>query len=195
MSSPLCQKQERANQSDKHEGKDWDNGHQYHIDLWTGSTTVNGGRIQIECENSLPGGQQTIIRHPATDLDTDTTPFFSNGNCNRNTFDVGSTSSYCAGGGRGVGDTSGGGSRSSNAGTVATKTRISSSSTQVTTSQTRAPQGGQECTWEGHCLGKSSKLRSISTLEIADIDIGASCGDLNDCDGQLICVNSKCALP
>ncbi|KAL8627063.1 hypothetical protein Q9189_007231 [Teloschistes chrysophthalmus] len=153
-------------------GKDWDNGHQYHIDLWTGSTTVNGGRIQIECENSLPGGQQTIIRHPATDLDTDTTPFFSNGNCNRNTFDVGSTSSYCAGGGRGVGDTSGGGSRSSNAGTVATKTRISSSSTQVTTSQTRAPQGGQECTWEGHCLGghgHAFEVKSGTSFRIIDI--------------------------
>ncbi|KAL9582062.1 MAG: hypothetical protein Q9212_003513 [Teloschistes hypoglaucus] len=146
-------------------GKDWDNGRQYHIDLWTGSTTVDGGQTQIECENSLPGGQQTIIRHPANDLDTDTTPLFSNGNCNRKTYDVGSSPSLCAGGGGGGGGgaSSGRSSKSSNTGSVATKTRISTSSTLLsTTSQTRTPQGNQGCTWEGHCLGKSLVWAKLS---------------------------------
>ncbi|KAI4235781.1 MAG: hypothetical protein L6R40_006376 [Gallowayella cf. fulva] len=66
--------------------QDWDNSRQYHIDLWTGSTTVNGGNTQIECENSLPGGQQTIVRNPSNSFEMDTNPFFASGNCNRKTF-------------------------------------------------------------------------------------------------------------
>jgi hypothetical protein len=46
---------------------DWDNG-EWHIDLWTGATNENGGQTQIDCEDSLPGGQQLVIRDPPTTL-------------------------------------------------------------------------------------------------------------------------------
>jgi hypothetical protein len=42
-----------------------------HIDLWTGSSTVNGGQDQINCENNLTPGSQTIVRQPAKNLPVD----------------------------------------------------------------------------------------------------------------------------
>jgi hypothetical protein len=50
---------------------DWQSG-QWHADLWTGSTT-NGGQTQIDCENSLPGGPQLVIRGPPTNLAVNST--------------------------------------------------------------------------------------------------------------------------
>lgn len=46
---------------------DYGNG-QNHIDIWTGSSTVNGGQDQINCEDNLTfGGQYSIVRDPPTD--------------------------------------------------------------------------------------------------------------------------------
>ena len=46
---------------------DWNNGI-YHIDIWTGSTTKDGGQDQIDCENELtPDEGQTVIRYGNTD--------------------------------------------------------------------------------------------------------------------------------
>lgn len=44
-----------------------------HIDLWTGSTTVNGGQEQIQCENDLTPAErsQTIVRQPSQNLPVD----------------------------------------------------------------------------------------------------------------------------
>jgi hypothetical protein len=43
-----------------------------HIDIWTGSITKNGGKVQIGCENTLtPGDMQTMVRNPAPDLPVD----------------------------------------------------------------------------------------------------------------------------
>jgi hypothetical protein len=44
---------------------DWSNGI-WHIDVWTGSTTVNGGQDQINCEDDLTPEErsQTIVRRP-----------------------------------------------------------------------------------------------------------------------------------
>ncbi|KAL8845734.1 MAG: hypothetical protein Q9221_009121 [Calogaya cf. arnoldii] len=42
---------------------DWKSG-KYHIDLWTGSSTVNGGASQIQCENNLTPSTQSIVRQP-----------------------------------------------------------------------------------------------------------------------------------
>jgi hypothetical protein len=45
---------------------DFNNG-QNHIDIWTGSSTVNGGQNQINCEDNLTfGGQYSIVRNPPT---------------------------------------------------------------------------------------------------------------------------------
>jgi hypothetical protein len=43
-----------------------------HIDIWTGSTTVNGGAIQDKCEKMLtPTGLQPMIRNPNIGLPVD----------------------------------------------------------------------------------------------------------------------------
>ena len=52
-------------------GSDWDSKKQYHIDLWTGSNTAGGGQDQIDCEDNLPGGSQTIILDPPSGLPVD----------------------------------------------------------------------------------------------------------------------------
>lgn len=50
---------------------DWNNG-QAHIDIWTGSNSSGGGDAQIDCEDNLTsGGQYSIVRQPATDLEVD----------------------------------------------------------------------------------------------------------------------------
>lgn len=50
---------------------DWNSKGEYHIDLWTGSNTASGGQNQINCEDSLPGGSQTIILDPPNSLPVD----------------------------------------------------------------------------------------------------------------------------
>ncbi|CAL8580568.1 hypothetical protein XPA_006290, partial [Xanthoria parietina] len=49
---------------------DWKTG-KYHIDLWTGSSTVNGGANQIQCENNLTPNAQSIVRQPPSNLAVD----------------------------------------------------------------------------------------------------------------------------
>ncbi|EXJ81106.1 hypothetical protein A1O3_07394 [Capronia epimyces CBS 606.96] len=50
---------------------DWKSGKQ-HIDIWTGSNTVDGGQQQFNCEDALtPNAQQTIIRNPDFNLEVD----------------------------------------------------------------------------------------------------------------------------
>jgi len=39
-----------------------------HIDLWTGSSTVNGGQDQLDCKIDLMPDSQTIIRQPGQNL-------------------------------------------------------------------------------------------------------------------------------
>lgn len=47
---------------------DWDNG-QYHIDIWTGSATQDGGQAQIDCEDDLtPNSNHQVVRNPSTSL-------------------------------------------------------------------------------------------------------------------------------
>jgi hypothetical protein len=56
---------------------DWDSGNGfYHIDLWTGSSTVNGGNDQIQCEDDLTPDPQSIVRNPATNYAVDSTLSF-----------------------------------------------------------------------------------------------------------------------
>ncbi|KAL8809668.1 MAG: hypothetical protein Q9223_003367 [Gallowayella weberi] len=55
---------------------DWQSG-KYHIDLWTGSSTVNGGSNQIQCENNLTPNAQSIVRQPPNNLPVDCTYFQS----------------------------------------------------------------------------------------------------------------------
>ncbi len=52
---------------------DWDSKGEYHIDLWTGSNVAGGGQDQINCEDNLPGGSQTIILDPPNSLPVDST--------------------------------------------------------------------------------------------------------------------------
>lgn len=91
---------------------DWDSQGLYHIDLWTGSNQQSGGDDQTNCEYSLPGGSQTIIKNPPGNLAVDTTPLYdvSSQACYTTTYSVGDTSSLCSGGGS---SGSGGGSQPS----------------------------------------------------------------------------------
>ncbi|EMD64870.1 hypothetical protein GGP41_002870 [Bipolaris sorokiniana] len=52
-----------------------------HIDVWTGSTTVNGGQNQIQCENDLTPADrsQTIVRQPSANLPVDKTNLYVKG--------------------------------------------------------------------------------------------------------------------
>lgn len=54
---------------------DWDGSQKYHIDLWTGSNTVDGKDALVACENSLPGGSNTIINNAPSGLPVDRKPF------------------------------------------------------------------------------------------------------------------------
>lgn len=49
---------------------DWKSG-KYHIDIWTGSSTVNGGNNQIQCEDKLTPNPQSIVRQPPSNLPVD----------------------------------------------------------------------------------------------------------------------------
>lgn len=52
-----------------------------HVDVWTGSSTVDGGQTQIQCENSLTPDAQPILRQPPEDLPVDSTELFADGQC------------------------------------------------------------------------------------------------------------------
>lgn len=49
---------------------DWNDG-TWHIDVWIGSSTTNGGDNQINCEDDLTPDSQSIILNPASDLEVD----------------------------------------------------------------------------------------------------------------------------
>ncbi|KAI9703505.1 MAG: hypothetical protein M1820_005809 [Bogoriella megaspora] len=56
---------------------DWANG-KAHVDIWTGSSTVNGGSTQEDCENSLtPDGGQEVLRQPASTYTVDWLALYS----------------------------------------------------------------------------------------------------------------------
>ncbi|KAJ5398340.1 hypothetical protein N7509_006453 [Penicillium cosmopolitanum] len=55
---------------------DYSNG-EPHIDIWTGSSNINGGQNQIDCEDNLTyGGRYTIVRNPPTNYGVNTSPLF-----------------------------------------------------------------------------------------------------------------------
>jgi hypothetical protein len=70
--TPLFQKYFYKGDSCQHCSTDWGNWgncyHVDHVDLWSGSTYLNGGQDQINCEDNLPGGKQLIVREPPSDL-------------------------------------------------------------------------------------------------------------------------------
>ncbi|PWY67119.1 hypothetical protein BO94DRAFT_612331 [Aspergillus sclerotioniger CBS 115572] len=78
---------------------DYENGKR-HIDIWTGSTTSNGGDAQIDCEDDLtPDDSQTIIIDPSSSLTVNTGKLFSDGSCHTsNTYTDADASSYCSSG-------------------------------------------------------------------------------------------------
>jgi len=57
--------------------EDWASGIR-HIDIWTGSATVNGGDEQIQCENSFtPDNSITVVRSPASTYEVDITALYA----------------------------------------------------------------------------------------------------------------------
>jgi hypothetical protein len=64
-------------------GQDWKH-HNWHVDLWMGSNTVNGKQKIIDCEDNLtidngaPGTGEIIV-NPAKNLPVNTTKLFTNG--------------------------------------------------------------------------------------------------------------------
>ncbi|KAE8148612.1 hypothetical protein BDV25DRAFT_157955 [Aspergillus avenaceus] len=57
--------------------REWGN-RVWHIDVWTGSNTVNGGNSQVDCEVKLTPTPQDkpIVRRPGANLAVDTTPLY-----------------------------------------------------------------------------------------------------------------------
>lgn len=49
---------------------DWQN-RQWHIDIWTGSSSQDGGQDQINCEDDLTPNAQSIILNPDSGLEVD----------------------------------------------------------------------------------------------------------------------------
>ncbi|CAF9942372.1 hypothetical protein IMSHALPRED_003643 [Imshaugia aleurites] len=79
---------------------DWDPKGEYHIDLWTGSNIAGGGQDQINLEDSLPGGSQTIILDPPNSLPVDTTPLYDQptNQSHETTYSIPDSSTLCASG-------------------------------------------------------------------------------------------------
>lgn len=164
---------------------DYDSKGEYHIDLWTGSNTAGGGQDQINCEDSLPGGSQTIVLDPPNSLPVDTTPLYDqpSNQCHKATYSVPDPSSLCPGG-------SGGGSQAPSifptlsatsyassvhqynpTGTGYTPSTLSTVSNPASSSSASA---STLCTWEGHCRGDP-------------------CRTFNDCVGSDVCTRGVCA--
>lgn len=137
----------------------------------------------------MTGGSQTIVRNPSSTLPTDTTPFFSDGNCNKKTFTVGPESSLCSGSGSGGGD----GPSSSKTSTTTTHKSSTTSVPSTLMTATRPAPSDTQCTWQGHCHGIALPPDHRSMLMLLILPTGNSCNDYNDCDGQLICIKGKCA--
>jgi len=57
-------------------GEDWTSGI-WHVDVWVGSNSVNGGQDQINCEDTLTVGNQILLRNPPSNLPVDTTALYS----------------------------------------------------------------------------------------------------------------------
>ena len=56
---------------------DWNNG-QYHIDIWTGSSSQSGGQAQIDCEDRLtPDRGHNVVRGGSQSHDVNTGPLYS----------------------------------------------------------------------------------------------------------------------
>ncbi|RAL13394.1 uncharacterized protein BO97DRAFT_450076 [Aspergillus homomorphus CBS 101889] len=80
--------------SDYHDGK-------LHIDIWTGSSTSDGGSKQLSCEDSLtPSASQIVVLNPPSTLAVNSGALFSSGTCHTsNTYPSASRSksTYCSG--------------------------------------------------------------------------------------------------
>lgn len=151
---------------------DWQNG-VWHIDLWTGATNENGGNTQIQCEDSLPGGEQLVIRDPPTNLPVNSmfllarigslltrrlaSPFFANNQCDISlTFTV-SSNSYCSSSPITDLSSSGSFSRTSRAASFSrTSSAASFSRTSSAASFSRTSIAAQ-CSWVGHCIGTRAR--------------------------------------
>lgn len=150
---------------------DWDSKGEYHIDLWTGSNTAGGGQDQINCEDNLPGGSQTIILDPPNSLPVDTTPLYdqTSNQCHTTTYSISDSSSLCVGGSKG-----GSPAPVSSASSEAPNTFPPSTLATVSSAASSSASASTSCTWEGHCLGDP-------------------CHTFNDCFGSDICTHGVCA--
>lgn len=190
---------------------DYDSKGEYHIDLWTGSNTAGGGQDQINCEDSLPGGSQTIILDPPNSLPVDSvylyaqnscsalsslsiaTPLYDqpSNQCHKATYSIPNSSSLCAGG-------SGGGSQApvSSASPKAPSTFATLSATSYAPSAYQSNPTGTGYT--------PSTLSSVSNAASSSASASTSCtweghcrGDpchtFNDCFGSDVCTHGVCA--
>ncbi|RDW70125.1 hypothetical protein BP5796_08522 [Coleophoma crateriformis] len=75
---------------------DYDNGLN-HIDIWTGSSSYNGGDDQVACEYQLtPDADQSVVRYPDTDYEVDISATYDYGTCNSgDTYPDNDASNYC----------------------------------------------------------------------------------------------------
>ncbi|MCJ1455909.1 hypothetical protein MMC28_006266 [Mycoblastus sanguinarius] len=169
----------------------WDSSKTYHIDLWTGSNTQGGGDNQINCEDSLPGGFNTIIKNPPNGLPVDTTPLYdvSSNQCYSTTYPTSDDSGLCSGGGGGE-PSAPASSQSSTVAATTTSISVSkplpapttpgggggSTPTTFYTLSTTSSAAEASCTWAGHCLG-------------------SPCQTYDDCDGTNICSPSNICVP
>jgi hypothetical protein len=50
---------------------EWEEGQQWHIDVWMGSNTENGGDDLVQCEYTMTPDPQGIVRNPSANLEVD----------------------------------------------------------------------------------------------------------------------------
>lgn len=155
---------------------DWKSGKK-HIDIWTGSSTENGGQAQIKCEDDLTPASSSIVRNPPNNLEVNTGALFANGVCNKSAASNSGVAS-CAGGSGPAPAASK--PQSSETGTSATGTSANAtaapSGTKFATSVSppQSTSSATTCEWEGHCAG-------------------ATCQTYDDCSGAMTCQSGKCA--
>ncbi|PSS18798.1 hypothetical protein M430DRAFT_50789 [Amorphotheca resinae ATCC 22711] len=107
---PYLQKYVRYEDECQECDSDWQSG-TWHIDIWTGSSTSDGGSAQVRCEDSLtPDGTQTVVRQPSQHLSVNSQALYD-GSCHTDATDPNpDLSNVCSSGGSGSGGAGSGGS-------------------------------------------------------------------------------------
>jgi hypothetical protein len=115
---------------------EWKRSGKRQLDVWTGSSTSDGGQAQIDCEDALTPDAQTIIRNPSANLPVDTAMLFADGTCaTGHVYPNADAASFCSAGGGGSGSGSGSATVQSTSATPITFSTAASSTTAASPSK------------------------------------------------------------